>query len=88
MSPYEVLLDEGFYARQIVLETEPDQEFLGFMLETKPLDLIYCGPTNISSSVSILCTLYSHQKYYSVASAPVATSWSKEHFLYTEYSGT
>ena len=88
MSPYEVLLDEGFYARQIVLETEPDQEFLGFMLETKPLDLIYCGPTNISSSVSILCTLYPHQKYYSVASAPVATSWSKEHFLYTEYSGT
>ena len=52
MSPYEVLLDEGFYARQIVLETEPDQEFLGFMLETKPLDSIYCGPTNISQVLS------------------------------------
>ena len=33
-------------------ETEPDQEFLGFMLETKPLELIYCGPTNISQVLS------------------------------------
>ena len=48
LSPYEVLLDEGFYGKPIILETEPDQEFLGFMLETKPLELIYCGPTNIS----------------------------------------
>ena len=37
LHPYEVLLGEGFYGRPIVLETEPDQEFLGFMLETPPL---------------------------------------------------
>ena len=48
LPPYEVLLDEGFYGKPIILETEPDQEFLGFMLETKPLELIYQGPTNIS----------------------------------------
>jgi hypothetical protein len=52
LSPNEVLLDEGFYGKPIVLETEPDQEFLGFMLETKPLELIYCGPTNISQVLS------------------------------------
>ena len=52
LSPYEVLLDEGFYGKPIILETEPDQEFLGFMLETKPLELIYCGPTNISQVLS------------------------------------
>jgi len=45
---YEVLLDDGFYGKPIILETEPDQEFLGFMLETKPLELIYQGPTNVS----------------------------------------
>ena len=45
LSPYEVLLDDGFYGKPIILETEPDQEFLGFMLETKPLELIYQGPT-------------------------------------------
>ena len=37
LPPYEVLLDEGF---------------LGFMLETKPLELIYQGPTNISQVFS------------------------------------
>jgi hypothetical protein len=31
---------------------EPDQEFLGFMLETKPFELIYQGPTNISQVLS------------------------------------
>ena len=50
--PYEVLLDEGFYGKPIILETEPDQEFLGFMLETQPLELIYTGPTNISQVLS------------------------------------
>ena len=35
LAPYEVLLDDGFYGKPIILETEPDQEFLGFMLETK-----------------------------------------------------
>ena len=48
LAPYEVLLDNGFYGKPIILETEPDQEFLGFMLETKPLELIYQGPTNVS----------------------------------------
>ena len=51
-APYEVLLDDGFYGKPIILETEPDQEFLGFMLETKPLELIYQGPTNISQVLS------------------------------------
>ena len=52
LPPYEVLLDEGFYGKPIILETEPDQEFLGFMLETKPLELIYQGPTNLSQCLS------------------------------------
>ena len=52
LAPYEVLLDEGFYGKPIILETEPDQEFLGFMLETQPLELIYQGPTNISQVLS------------------------------------
>ena len=39
-------------AIQFVLETEPDQEFLSFMLETKPPELIYCGPTSISQVLS------------------------------------
>ena len=39
-------------AKPIILETEPDQEFLGFMLETKPLELIYQGPTNLSQVLS------------------------------------
>ena len=52
LAPYEVLLDKGFYGKPIILETEPDQEFLGFMLETKPLELIYQGPTNISQVLS------------------------------------
>jgi len=52
LPPYEVLLNEGFYGKPIILETEPDQEFLGFMLETKPLELIYTGPTNISQVLS------------------------------------
>ena len=50
--PYEVLLDDGFYGKPIILETEPDQEFLGFMIETKPLELIYQGPTQVSQVLS------------------------------------
>ena len=52
LAPYEVLLDDGFYGKPIILETEPDQEFLGFMLETQPMELIYQGPTNISQVLS------------------------------------
>ena len=51
LPPYEVL-DEGFYGKPIILETEPDQEFLGFMLETKPLELIYQSFTSISQVLS------------------------------------
>jgi hypothetical protein len=51
-APYEILLDDGFYGKPIILETEPDQEFLGFMLETQPLELIYQGPTQVSQVLS------------------------------------
>ena len=54
LPPYEVLLDKGFYGKLIVLETETDQEFLGFMLETNPFELIYFGPTNVSQVLSPL----------------------------------
>eukprot|EP00435_Cladocopium_sp_Y103_P016270 s5559_g4.t1 len=52
LPPYETLLDEGFYGRPILLETEPDQEFLGFMIATEPFELIYCGPTDTSQVLS------------------------------------
>ena len=58
LSPYEVLLGEGFYGKPIILETEPDQEFLGVMLETQPPELIYNGPTNISQ------VLYHHTQHH------------------------
>ena len=32
LAAYDVLIHEGFYGKPIILETEPDQEFLGFML--------------------------------------------------------
>ena len=46
------LQDLRFYGKPIILETEPDQEFLRFMLETQPLELIYNGPTKISQVLS------------------------------------
>eukprot|EP00435_Cladocopium_sp_Y103_P069057 s357_g32.t1 len=52
LPPYETLLDEGFYGRPVLLETEPDQEFLGFMIATEPFELIYRGPTDISQVLS------------------------------------
>eukprot|EP00435_Cladocopium_sp_Y103_P064460 s334_g26.t1 len=52
LPPYETLLDDGFYGRPILLETEPDQEFLGFMIATEPFELIYCGPTDTSQVLS------------------------------------
>jgi hypothetical protein len=45
-------LDDGFYEKPIIFETEPDQEFPGFMLKTKPLELIYQGPTDVSQVLS------------------------------------
>ena len=79
LPPYEVLLDEGFYGKPIILETEPDQEFLGFMLETKPLELIYQGPTNVSQVLSPFSA--SPPKVLLTADfVLVATSLSKGHF--------
>ena len=52
LAAYQILIHEGFYGKPIILETEPDQEFLGFMLECKPFELIYQGPTNISQVLS------------------------------------
>ena len=52
LPPYEVLLNDGFYGKPIVLETEPDQEFLGVMLETNPFELVYFGPTNVFQVLS------------------------------------
>eukprot|EP00435_Cladocopium_sp_Y103_P043903 s2552_g12.t1 len=52
LPPYETLLDDGFYGRPILLETEPDQDFLGFMIATEPFELIYCGPTDTSQVLS------------------------------------
>ena len=54
LPPYETLLDDGFYGKPIILETEPDQEFLGFMMATEPFELIYCGPKNVSQVLSPL----------------------------------
>ena len=79
LAPYEVLLDDGFYGKPIILETEPDQEFLGFMLETKPLDLIYQGPTNVSQVLSPFSA--SLRKFCSVVSAHAATSSARVPFL-------
>ena len=50
----EVLLHNGFYGNPIILKTEPDQEFLGFILESRPFELVYCGPTNVSEVLSPL----------------------------------
>ena len=56
LAPYEVLLDEGFYGKPIILETEPDQEFLGFMLETKPLGADLSGTDqHLSSTFTLFC---------------------------------
>ena len=52
LAPYEILLDEGFYGKPVVRETEPDQEFSGFMIEANPFALVYRGPTNVSQIFS------------------------------------
>ena len=85
LAPYEVLLYDGFCGKPIILETEPDQEFLGFMLETKPLELIYQGPTNVSQVLSPY-PASRLQKSFSAASDPDATLLSKGPFLTPEYN--
>jgi len=48
LAPYEVLLDDGFYGKPIILETEPDQEFLGFCIEFEPFALRYSPPRDFN----------------------------------------
>ena len=52
LPPYQMLLDEDFYGKPIMLETEPDQEFLGFRIETNAFELAYCGPANVYQILS------------------------------------
>ena len=41
---FELFLHSDFYGKPIILETEPDQEFLGFILEFDPFTLRYSPP--------------------------------------------
>lgn len=41
-------LDSEFYGKPIILETEPDQEFLGFCLEFEPFALRYSPPRDFN----------------------------------------
>ena len=49
---FSVLLHEHFYQRPIILEFEADQEFLGFQIETCPLEIIYQLPHDPSQILS------------------------------------
>ena len=49
---YQILIDADFYTSPIILETEPDQEFLGFQLELNPFEMIYQCPRDMSSFIS------------------------------------
>ena len=76
LAPYEVLLDEGFYGKPIILETEPDQEFLGFYARNKTLgaDLSRTNQISLKSFHPFQLPL---QPSYSVVSAHAATSSSR-----------
>jgi len=79
LPPYEVLLDEGFYGKLIILETEPDQEFLGSCSKPNPWNSSTKDlPTFLRSYRRFLPP---HQKYSSVAFALAAISLSKGHSL-------
>ena len=45
---FELFLHPDFYGKPIVLETEPDQEFLGFILEFDPFTLRYSPPHDLN----------------------------------------
>ena len=45
---FELFLHPDFYGNPIVLETEPDQEFLGFILEFDPFTLRYSPPRDFN----------------------------------------
>lgn len=49
---YEILTHPDFYKAPIVLEDEPDQEFLGFQLELNPFEMIYQSPRDLSQVLS------------------------------------
>ena len=49
---FATLLDEHFYQAPIILEYEADQEFLGFQIETQPLEVIYNQPRDTSQILS------------------------------------
>ena len=49
---YQILTDADFYKSPIVLEFEPDQEFLGFQLELNPFEMIYQSPRDLSQVLS------------------------------------
>ena len=49
---FATLLDEHFYQAPIILEYEADQEFLGFQVETQPLEVIYNQPRDTSQILS------------------------------------
>ena len=50
--PYQTLIHPDFYRQPIILEDEPDQEFLGFQLELDPFEMIYQCPTDVSQILS------------------------------------
>ena len=45
---FATFLHSDFYGNPIVLETEPDQEFLGFIIEFDPLTLRYSPPRDLN----------------------------------------
>ena len=52
LAAFQVLADPHFYKAPIILETEPDQEFLGFQLELDPFELCYQPPQDLSQVLS------------------------------------
>ena len=46
------MTNADFYKSPIVLETEPDQEFLGFQMELNPFEMIYQNPKDMSQVLS------------------------------------
>ena len=49
---FQILVDPDFYKAPIFLETEPDQEFLGFQVELDPFELCYQPPQDLSQVLS------------------------------------
>ena len=45
---FDTFLHPDFYGSPIILETEPDQEFLGFILEFDPFTLRYSPPQDLN----------------------------------------